>query len=142
MATATFTKFNCFAEDVGKKVHNLASDTFKICLTNTAPVAATSKVLTDITEITAANGYAAGGNAVPNTAYAQASGTGTFSGDAVTFTGSGGTIGPFRYAVIYNSTATGKNLVGFWDYGSSGSFDTLVVNENSQSTGGTILTIA
>jgi len=105
---ATFTKFNPFVEAVAEKVHNLGSDALKVMLTNTAPVAANA-VKADLTEITAGNGYTAGGN-------------------AVTITGS---VGPLRYAVIYNSTPVAGNLIGFWDYGSSitlASGDSLVVD--------------
>jgi hypothetical protein len=137
-----FNKFNAFVQDVGRKVHNLNADTLKVCLTNTVPVA-TNAVLADITEITAQNGYSAGGAAVPTTSYSQSSGTATLIGDKVTFTGTG-TFGPFRYAVLYNSTAAGGPLIGWWDYGSAISVnngDTFSVRPNSQDTGGTILTL-
>lgn len=117
---AAFTKFNQFVEDRGRKVHNLNADVIKIMLTNTAPAAANA-VLADITEISAGNGYTAGGATVASTAYAQTSGTAKMIGNAVTFTASGGSIGPFRYAVLYNSTPTSplKPLIGYWDNGSS-----------------------
>jgi hypothetical protein len=57
---ATFNKFNQFVQDLATKVHNLNSDTIKVMLSNTAPVA-TNSVKANITEITAANGYPAGG---------------------------------------------------------------------------------
>jgi hypothetical protein len=50
---ATYNKFNQFVDDLAKGVHNFASHTFKVMLTNTAPVA-TNAVKADITEITAA----------------------------------------------------------------------------------------
>lgn len=141
MGVAAFTKFDCFSLDVGKGVHKLDSDALAIALTNTAPSVSASKVLSDITEISG-NGYTAGGITVPNTAFGGSGGTATLTGDAVTFTASGGVAGPARYAVLYNKTAAGKNLIAMWDYGSSGTFDTLTVNENSESTGGTILTLS
>jgi hypothetical protein len=115
---ATLNKFNAFAADIGNKVHNLGSDTLKIMLTNTAPVA-TNAVKADITEISAGNGYSAGGTAVGSNAYSQASGLASLTGNAVTYTASGGSIGAFRYAVLYNSTTGSGNLIGWWDYGSS-----------------------
>jgi hypothetical protein len=116
---AGFTKFNSFVEAVAEKAHNLGSDTLKVLLTNTAPIA-TNAVKADLTEIDAGNGYTAGGNQASQSASAQTSGTYKLTlADPATWTASGGTIGPFRYAVLYNDTASNKELIGFWDYGSS-----------------------
>lgn len=118
---AAFNKFNQFVEDLAKKVHNLNSDTLKVMLTNTAPVA-TNAVKADITEIAAGNGYTAGGNTATFTTGAQTSGTYKLVlADPATWTASGGSIGPFRYAVLYNDTPASplKPLIGWWDYGSS-----------------------
>ena len=140
----TFTKVYNFVQDLGAKVHNLTSDVLKVALTDTAPTTA-SHVLSDITQITAANGYTAGGATVPSTAFANSSGTSTLSGNAVVFTASGGSIAQFRYAVLYNSTAASGNIIGWWDYAAEVNVtngNTFTINENSQSTGGTILTVA
>lgn len=116
---AAFNKFNSFVEALAEKVHNLGSDTLKVMLTNTAPVA-TNSTKANITEISAGNGYTAGGNTASVTSSAQTSGTYKLVlGDPATWTASGGSIGPFRYAVLYNDTATNKELIGWWDYGSS-----------------------
>ena len=117
---ASFNKFRAFVENVAEGVHNLGSDTLKILLTNTAPVN-TNSVKADLTEISAGNGYTAGGTAVTITSSAQSAGTYKLVGNDVVFTASGGTIGPFRYAVLYNDTPTSPAdpLIGWWDYGSS-----------------------
>lgn len=116
---AAFNKFNPFVEAVAEKVHNLGADTLKVMLSNTAP-AATNAVKADITEITAGNGYTAGGNTASITSSSQTSGTYKLVlGDPATWTATGGSIGPLRYAVLYNDTATNKELIGWWDYGSS-----------------------
>lgn len=112
---ATFNKFNSFVESIAEKVHNLGSDTLKVMLTNTLPVAANS-VKTDITEISAGNGYTAGGTQAVQSSSSQSAGTYKLVVADVVFTASGGTIGPFRYAVLYNDTASGKELIGWWDY--------------------------
>jgi hypothetical protein len=116
---ASFNKFNSFVEALAEKKHDLGADTLKVLLTNTAPVA-TNSVKADLTEISAGNGYTAGGNTASVTSSAQTSGTYKLVlGDPATWTASGGSIGPFRYAVLYNDTAASKELIGWWDYGSS-----------------------
>lgn len=115
---ASFTKFQPFVEYLAEKAFNLGSDTLKVMLTNTAPVA-TNGLKTDLTEIGAGNGYTAGGTAATISSSAQLSGTYKLVLADVVFTAAGGSIGPFRYVVLYDDTAASKQLVGFWDYGSS-----------------------
>lgn len=117
---AVFNKHNIFVENVTEKVHNLGADTLKNMLTNTAPVA-TNSVLLDLTDLTAGNGYTAGGTATSITSSSQTSGTYKLVITDVVFTASGGSIGPFRYTDFYNDTPTSPAdpLIGWYDYGSS-----------------------
>jgi hypothetical protein len=123
---ATYVKYNQFVEDLANKVHDLmgtagsGADTCKVCLTNAAPNVATHVVRADITELSTANGYTSGGSSIANVG-SRSSGTFTLAATDVVFTASGGSIGPFRYAVIYNDTPTSPAdpLVAYYDYGSS-----------------------
>ena len=113
-----FNKFSCFALDMGNGVHNLGSDTLKFYLTNAAPVA-TNTVYNTPADLSTANGYTAGGAAVTSKTWTQTAGLASLIATGPVFTAAGGSIGPFRYAVFYNYTATGKNLIGWYDYGSA-----------------------
>lgn len=113
---AVYNKFNQFAKDVIDGKHNFSSNTFKVMLTNTAP-AVTNQNKADITEIAAGNGYPAGGTATTITATISG-GTAKVAGSNVVFTATGA-VGPFRYAVLYNDTTSGKPLIAWWDYGSA-----------------------
>ena len=115
---AAFNKFNVFVLDLTNKVHNLGSDNLKVMLSNVAPVA-TNAVKTDITEIAAGNGYAAGGTQATLVSNTQTSGTEKLILNNVTFTGAAGSIATFRYAVLYNSTPGAGNLIGWYDYGTT-----------------------
>ena len=100
--------------------HGRDPDTLKVMLCNTAPVA-TNSLLGDLTEISAGNGYTAGGTQSAQSSSAQSGGTYKLVLADVTFTAAGGSIGPFRYPVLYNATPTSplKPLILFWDYGAS-----------------------
>src|SRR5262249_7277665 len=115
---ATFNKFNQFVEDLAKKVHNLNSDSLKVMLSNVAPSAGNA-VKADITEISAGNGYSAGGTTAAFVSGAQSSGTYKLTLGDVVFTASGGSIATFRYVVLYNDTPTSPAdpLIGYFDYG-------------------------
>jgi len=117
---AAYNKIQVFVKNIAEKVHNLASDSLKVMLTNTAPVA-TNAVKADLTDISAGNGYTAGGTAPSITSSSQTSGTYKLVLGDVTFLAAGGSIGPFRYVALYNDTPTSpaKPLIAWWDYGSS-----------------------
>lgn len=119
MPTASYFKFNTFTQELNKGTHQFGTHSFKVMLTNTLPAAANA-LKADITEIGAGNGYSAGGAATTVTR-SNSSGTDTVQGTEVTFTASGGSIGPFRYAVLYNDSVASplKPLVGSFDYGSA-----------------------
>lgn len=119
---ATFVFYDEFKLNVTTGLINLSTDTFKVALTNTAPVVATHDEFADITEIASGNGYTAGGQALDSRTWAETgAGTGIWqftTADEV-FTASGGSIGPFRYIVLYSDTSVNDKLVGYLDYGSS-----------------------
>ena len=114
---AVFNKFNQFTKDLVDGKHVFASNTFKVMLSNTAPLV-TNQIKADITEISAVNGYTAGG---PATTISESTtgGVAKISGSNVTVTATG-PVGPFQYAVLYNDTTASpvKPLVAWWDYGS------------------------
>ena len=111
----TFNKFNSFVEAIAEKVHNLGSDTLKVALTNSAP-SASNTILANITEISYT--YCST-RTVAQSASAQSSGTYKLTLTDLTLSASGGNVGPFRYVVLYNDTATNDELIGYFDYGSA-----------------------
>jgi hypothetical protein len=115
---ATFNKIQAFVENVAEKVHNLGADTLKVALTNSAPVA-TNTVLANITQIANGNGYTTGGATATQVTSAHTTGTYKLVLADTSWTASGGSIGPFQYAVLYNDTATNDELIGWYDYGTA-----------------------
>jgi hypothetical protein len=123
---ATYNKHFPFAEYIYEGVMNLGGDTLKVMLTNVAPTTANG-VKADLTDITAQNGYSAGGTQATISSSTQTSGTYKLVLADVVFTASGGSFGPFQYADLYDDTPSGTPtdpLIGWWNYGSSISINT------------------
>ena len=115
---AAFVRFEKFSEDLAEKVHNLDTDILRIYLSNTTPNVATHTVKADLAEIAGGNGYTAGGEDTLNLT-SRAGLVTSVVGTDVVWTGSGAGFGPARYVVLYNNTAVGNPLIGYWDRGES-----------------------
>lgn len=144
---AVYNKFQDFVEQLCLAKHDFsaAGHVVKCMLSNVAPVA-TNTVRADLTEIAAGNGYTAGGEDAQNT-LAEAAGTATVTCTKITWTASGGSIGPFRYVSSYNDTQTAPvdPLISWWDRGSALTLadgDSFTVKFNNGDPTGTLFTVA
>jgi len=93
---------------------NLGSDTLKLALTNTAPVA-TYTQLSQITQIAAGGGYTTGGLTLTVNSSTHASGLYRCLIDDLTFT-PGGAVATFQWAVVYDDTRTNDPPLWYYDY--------------------------
>jgi hypothetical protein len=122
---ATFNKVYGFVEHLAEKMHNLGADQLVVALSNTAPASESTRpdlltancILANVSQISYTN--CSSRNLTTSTS-AQSSGTYTLVLADLTLTATG-TVGPFRYVYIYNSSATlaTNPLIGYYDYGSS-----------------------
>ena len=136
--------FNDYFQQLGLGGHDWDNDVFKVILTTDEPTAAdVLYAAMTATEVANGNGYTTAGETVANPGIALGGAVGTVDGDAVTWTASGGTIGPFSWLTLYNSTDDG--LICYW--ACTGAPVTLQIAETYQwkpsnaATDGTIMTI-
>jgi len=113
---ATYTKFQSFVEAVAEKAHNLGSDQLKVALTNTNPTATCTKYSEITSPLPTTNLDGATPFNLTTSSSAQTSGTYKLVIADLTLTATGA-VDPFRYVVIYNDTATNKEVIGYYDYG-------------------------
>ena len=118
---ATFNKFQSFVENLAEGVHNFSSDasctiTVALCAAANAPVN-TNTVLANLTQASYTN---CSSRVMSVASSSQTSGTYKLVLNDLTLTASGGTVGPFRYVVLYNDdpTSPADPLIGWYDYGS------------------------
>jgi hypothetical protein len=123
---ATFTRPNVMSLNLANKVYDLDSDTFRWVLSNTAPVAASTNILTDITQISTSGGYTimtdgAGGLVATMSALSSSGQTTTMAQSANVVLTATGAVGPFRYLILVDDTPTSpaNPVVGWLDHGSS-----------------------
>ena len=118
---AAFNKFEDFVLQLGKGVHQLhaAGHTLEVYLSNAAPSASSDTVKADVAEIATGNGYTGPEDIIND--YTETAGTGSLTGTDVTITAAGGSVGPFQYVILQNTTPTSPfdPLIGWWDRGST-----------------------
>lgn len=111
---ATYNKFQPFVANLANKKHNLASDQLVVALTNTVPTAG----MVNLTELTQVSYTNLSSRNITTLSSTQTTGTYSLKLADLTLTATGA-VGPFQYVVIYNSTATSFELIGWYDYGSA-----------------------
>ena len=113
---ATYNKFQSFVEALAEGVHNLGSDTLKVAFSNAsnAPSASANVKLADIITIATTNLDSV---TLTVSSSSQTSGTYKLVVADKTMTANG-SVGPFRYVIIYNDTAANDPLICYFDYGS------------------------
>lgn len=117
--SVALTKVDKFALNVGSKVFNLATDQLKVALTNTQPTVATDNQYSDlVSPLATTNLSGATPFNITTTSFTQTGGTAKLILADLTLTATGA-VGPFQYVVLYSDTATNKEIIGYYDYGSA-----------------------
>lgn len=116
MASGPWVIYNEAKVSLGKKVFDLTADTFKVALlisTSNAGSASlvTAQYATLTNELSTANGYTAGGATASSPTWVNSSGTITWDTADVSWTATGTLTA--RFAVIYDNTATNKDLIAY-----------------------------
>lgn len=140
---ATYNKFQNFSQELALANQDFGTNVFKVYLSNAVPSASLDLVKADLAEIAAGNGYVAGGETT-TVAVTETGGTTTVTGTQVAWTAAGGAIATFQYAILYNSSTAGGDLIAWWDYGTPVTLntgETFTVKFNNVSPG-TIFTLA
>jgi hypothetical protein len=127
MAAGNFTILNAAKLKVTNNTIKLGSDSFSLCLTTSSQVltpgftgTSGNAQYSDLTaELPTAAGYTLGGITLSTVTWTSTSGVVTFTSGTTywTLTGVGIT---YKYAVIYDLTATNKDILGYFDSNTAG----------------------
>jgi hypothetical protein len=128
VAQGDIVVFNEAKEDLGLKIHNLETDTYKLGLvTNSVtPTAATSdprwgaggSTNFSSTQVTPGGNYTTGGPTIANNTYVETAGVASFDGDNISVLQNASNPTNARWGIIYNDTSAGKEAYAYLDLGS------------------------
>lgn len=129
MAAGDIVFFHQFKIDLGNKLHDLDSDTWKVGLTTATvtPTAAdaaphwggtgTTNFATN--QVTPGGNYATGGPSLTSLAYTNSSGTVSWQAAKVAIAQNASNPTNARWGIIYNSTDANKRAAAYVDLGSA-----------------------
>lgn len=129
MAAGDFVFFDQFLTDLGNKIHDMDTDTYKFGLvtatTTPANTAAaphfggtgTTNYATN--QVSAGGNYAAGGPAIANPSWAVAAAILKYDFDDVSILQNASNPTNARWAIVYNDTDANKRCVGYLDLGTT-----------------------
>lgn len=120
---ASPNKFNNTVNVFGQGGMNFALDNLKVMLTNTLPVP-TNSIYSDVSpgELPNGNGYITGGITASLVSSGQTGGLYKLVLNSVLWTAGPGVMGPFQYAILYDSSnisIVNRSLIAWWAYTSS-----------------------
>lgn len=121
MADKDFNKTNPFVEELAKAVHEFdtaanGGDQLKIALTDTDPTDSIANYSEIASPLAADDFDGTDPFDVTTTESGQTNGTYKLVCDDVTLTCTSNNTGPFQYVVLYNDSATNKEVIGYYDY--------------------------
>lgn len=154
MAAGDIVFFHQFKVDLGNKLHDLDTDTWKVGLTTATvtPTAAdagphwggtgTTNYATN--QVTPGGNYATGGPSLTTMGYTNSAGTVSWKADKVSIAQHASNPTNARWGIIYNSTDANKRAAGYVDLGSARDLTTglFEIRWNSVDGNGTIATLA
>src|SRR5690348_10009060 len=106
---ATYVKYEVAVENFCNKVFDVfgTTDTWRVIIATDAPTVATDSTISDVTQISSANGYPGTNDVTFNST--RSGGTVTATGADIIWTASGGNLGNSttgRYFILYDDTPT------------------------------------
>ena len=129
MATGTVKWFSRALLDLGEKIHDLSSDSFKLGIVTTSTVPAVSTAdprwgaggTTNFSSTQVATGTAyTGPIALSGVTWTEVSNVPTFRATNVTIAQDAGGFTDGAWGIVYNDTAAGKQCIGFIELSSGG----------------------
>ena len=127
MAAGDVVAFDQFRKDIGAKLFNFSTDTWKLALitTSTTPLAnmpvphfgGTGTTNLSTNEVAAGGNYTTGGIALDSVSYDLSGGKAIFKAQAFSIAQNASNPTNARWGIIYNSTDASKKAMAFVDFG-------------------------